>query len=600
MSYKTKFDFRGQSSCNNIVRHKLVPWLNRFRQKEDGAVVAFSLFLIILFLVMAGLGIDTMRHEMQRTRLASVADAASLAGAAAANNDAAKEAVREYFAKNGMADQLDAFGPDDVQITLNTSKVTVNTSLTVDTYLLGLSGVHTLSAAATATAEKRIPKLEIALVLDVSGSMAGDKLADLKVAAKQFVTTILDSADPGDAIISIVPFSFGVTPSDNLFNALNVAETHNYSTCIVFQESEFDNTAISPTQQYAQQIYTSRYDVSGNFQTLNSSWRSCYTDDYFRVLPYSISETDLHAKIDSLEADGNTSGHLGIKWAAGLLDPAFQPVVTQLIADGDVDAGLTNVPSEYNELATQKVVVMMGDGKNTSSYYFNDPNNLLDTSIAESHAIPDYRGPESDLWRVEYTTDVFDYAYRIRNPSRTSNDPSKCSSSRWECVYTTEDKTAYFLHDPDDSRYRDIDNSEWMTEAEFAAIPATLDGYQSHEQLSWENAWGQMTPDYYESITGIDDAFDDYSYQSRIDGSDKNTRMESSCNATKEKKIIIYTIGFEITAGGTAETYLRNCATTESNYYRASTDGNSDADDLDISSVFGSIASSIQNLRLTQ
>lgn len=229
MSYKTKFDFRGQSSCNNIVRRKLVPWLNRFRQKEDGAVVAFSLFLIILFLVMAGLGIDTMRHEMQRTRLASVADAASLAGAAAANNDAAKEAVREYFAKNGMADQLDAFGPDDVQITLNTSKVTVNTSLTVDTYLLGLSGVHTLSAAATATAEKRIPKLEIALVLDVSGSMAGDKLADLKVAAKQFVTTILDSADPGDAIISIVPFSFGVTPSDNLFNALNVAETHNLS-----------------------------------------------------------------------------------------------------------------------------------------------------------------------------------------------------------------------------------------------------------------------------------------------------------------------------------------------------------------------------------
>ena len=575
--------------------------LNRFQQDEDGAVVAMMLYMLVVFLILAGLGIDTMRHEMQRTRLAAVADAASLAGAAAPSTDAAKEVVRDYFAKVGMSDNLDAFGEDDVLITLNTAKVTVNTSVDVDTYLMKLVGVDTLSAAAGATAEKRVPKLEIALVLDVSGSMRGSKLTNLKSAAKQFVTTILNSADPGDAVISIVPFSFGVTPSDTMYDALAVRETHDKSTCIVFQGSDFADTAIipapsvgTPTKEYAQQIYTSRYDNSGQFNTLNSSWRSCYTDDYFRVLPYSVSESDLHAKIDSLEADGNTSGHLGIKWAAGLLDPAFRPVTQALIAANEVDSALSNVPAQYNELATQKVVVMMGDGKNTSSYYFDDPNGLLDTDTADSHVMPDYRGPGSDLWRVEYTTDVFDYAYRKRNPSRTSTDPSKCGNRRWTCVYKTEDKTAYYLRDPGSNDYWDIDNSQWITQAEFGNLSATLAGFKSAEQLSWEHAWGLMSPDYYKSVTGSSSAFNDYSYSETITGSIKNTRMASSCTAAKAdgKDVVIYTIGFEITEGGTAEQELRSCATSHSHYYRA--------EGVSIADAFNSIASNIQSLRLTQ
>ena len=594
MSNKTKFDFRGQTSRNTAARRKLVPWLNRFRKEEDGAVVALTLYMFVLFLILAGLGVDTMRHEMQRTRLAAVADAASLAGAAAPNNDAAKTIIQDYFAKNGMSDNLEAFGEDDVQITLNTSKVTVNTSVDVDTYLLKLAGVETMSAAATSTAEKRVPKLEIALVLDVSGSMAGDKLTNLKTAAKQFVTTILNSADPGDAIISIVPFSFGVTPSDNLYNALNVAETHDYSTCIVFKESEFGTTAISPTKEYPQQIYTSRYDISGNFQTLNSSWRSCYDDPYFRILPYSISESALHAKIDSLQADGNTSGHLGIKWAAGLLDPAFQPVVTQLIADGDVDATMTNVPAAYNELAVQKVVVMMGDGKNTNSYYFNDPNDLLDTDIVDSHAIPDYRGPGSDLWEVTYNDDVFQYRYYRYNHSYRRYTENYCyAGSNWICVYSNEERTNHFLFTPSRNEYWDTGDEQWLTQTEFNDLDVVVqDGEEQRFQLAWEEAWGLMSPDYHRSVTGNNSAYNDYAYQEEVDGSMKNSRMAASCSATKSKKVVIYTIGFEITAGGTAETELRSCATSHSNYYRA--------EGVNINDAFNSIATNIQNLRLTQ
>ncbi|MFD1160013.1 pilus assembly protein TadG-related protein [Roseovarius aestuarii] len=553
--------------------------LNRFCRDEDGAVVAFMLVMFVVFLMMGGIGIDTMRHEMERTRIAAIADAASLAGATAPNNAAAETVVRDYFEKIGMADALEDFGPDDIDITLNTSKVTVNTSIEVDTYLMQLMGVDTLSASGTATAEKRIPKLEIALVLDVSGSMAGDKLTDLKKAAKKFVTTMLESADPGDAVISIVPFSFGVTPTINMFEALNVIERHSYksigATCIVFQDDDFEDTAIDPLQPYVQQIYTSRYDVSGGFNTLNDSWRSCYNDAAHEILPYSINETALHNKIDALQADGNTSGNEGIKWAAGLLDPAFRPVTTQLIADGDVANTLTNVPASYSEPETQKVIVMMGDGANTSSYFFDDPNDLLDPSTADSHTQADYRGPNSDLYEVKY---------------QNNGNPV----------------SAYFIYSSVYNDYTDIDDvhsSQYLTQAEFDDLENTLTNYQETIRLDWEEAWGLMSPDYHKSATGVNSAYNDYADSGRVTGSMKNTRMDASCTAALGQNVVIYTIGFDVPQGGTAEQELEDCvgADNKDRYYRASVFGNGDPNSgLSIASVFGSIASSIQNLRLTQ
>ncbi|WP_299851219.1 vWA domain-containing protein [uncultured Roseovarius sp.] len=600
MSNNTISNFTVQSLRKSALRRYLAPRLNRFRNEEDGAVVAFTLYMFLVFMLMAGIGIDTMRHEMERTRLAAVADAASLAGAAAADNTAAKAVVEDYFDKIGMREYLDAFGEDDIQITLNTSKVTVNTSIDVETYLMRVMGVETLSAEADSTAEKRIPKLEISLVLDVSGSMRGSKLTEMKKAAKSFVTKIIDSADPGDAVISVVPFSFGVTPPDVVYEALTVDETHDNSTCLVFSEADFSDTAIDPDVTYAQQIYTSRYDINGDFNTLNASWRSCYDDDYFRFLPYSSSKTDLHNAIEALQADGNTSGHLGIKWGAALLDPAFDDVAKAVNPD------LTNFPAKYNELETQKVIVMMGDGKNTTSYYFKDPNGLLNPDTAETHASSDYRGPNSDLHEVKYKDEEFDYAQHRYKPSKKSNDPAKCSRSRWKCYYKASDAdlSTYFLYDENDDRFWDISNEDWMTPAEFAAYKQALEDNVdpngdplplliSAGPLDWEEAWGLMSPDYHSDITGSD-AYSEYKYDNNVSGSMKNTRMAAACTAAKaaDKKVVIYTIGFEIDEGGTAETELKNCATEFSKYYRAEGEK--------IKGAFNSIATNIQNLRLTQ
>jgi len=56
--------------------------------------------------------------------------------------------------------------------------------------------------------------------------------------------------------------------------------------------------------------------------------------------------------------------------------------------------------------------------------------------------------------------------------------------------------------------------------------------------------------------------------------------------------VVVYTIGFEVDEGGTAERQLKDCATTFAHYYRAR--------GINITDAFSSIASNVVNLRLTQ
>ena len=105
-------------------------------------------------------------------------------------------------------------------------------------------------------------------------------------------------------------------------------------------------------------------------------------------------------------------------------------------------------------------------------------------------------------------------------------------------------------------------------------------------------AWGLITPQYYGNITGDWSPWNDYVGSEYESGSTKNTHMLNVCSATKSNGVVVYTIGFEVSSGGTAETTLTGCASSANHYYPAST--------TSISAAFSSIASNVQNLRLTQ
>ncbi|WP_172977434.1 Tad domain-containing protein [Roseovarius sp. THAF9] len=625
-----------------------------FRRDEDGSMIILTLFIFMFMLVMAGLGVDSMRHEMHRAHLQATLDSAVLAGAGASSDEKAKEVVEDYFAKAGMSQYLNAIGEDDIDIGLNSAYVTASAEFDMDTYLMKLSGVDRLSTSAESTAQMRVPKLEIALVLDVSNSMnengtnGEDKIDNLETAAKQFVTTILDSVDPGNAVISIVPFSTSVTPSEDIYDALLVDERHDYSYCLNFDDDDYDSTALATDAAASddlslipmtQAIYTSRF---GDFDNLNWPWRSCYTEDGYRIMTFSSSETDLHTKIENMIAHGNTTGDLGVKWGAALLDPSFRDVTG------------TTVPVDYSDSETMKIIVMMGDGENSTTYFLPEDS--------------EYRGENSDLFYVEYQDEVFDYAYWIYNANYRwygSGNEWRCSQSWARCKYKSVTYESYVMRDPDsvhaagllttlqtalaaglqtagaacedlinaghgtngtkegpppsawenhncstleesiwdammdDWNYINITDGGIISGTDFVNLDEQ-DGFVARERYSWEEAWGLMSPDEYGDITGIYDAYHEYENSaSNIDGTKKNERMNKICTAAKDQGVVIYTIGYEVTEDGTAESSLKKCATgydsvEDSTAYYYAVDG------LDISDAFGSIAGNVQSLRLTQ
>ena len=75
--------------CHNVFAE--------FIRREDGSLIIFSLFLLIMMLMVAGMSVDLMRTETQRSRLQSTLDRAVLAGASLEQTLNSEDVVRDYF-----------------------------------------------------------------------------------------------------------------------------------------------------------------------------------------------------------------------------------------------------------------------------------------------------------------------------------------------------------------------------------------------------------------------------------------------------------------------------------------------------------------------
>ncbi len=175
------------------LRKPRIRQLQRFARQEDGSILIFSLFLLILMLMVSGMAVDLMRVETERARLQSTLDRAVLAGASLEQTLDSKDVVLDYFAKAGLSDYISA---DDVIVTPgdNSKTVYAKAFMSVDSYFMNLLGITHLDAPAVGEAEESLSNIEISLVLDISGSMnwnssysGDDKIDDLIDAAQEFV-----------------------------------------------------------------------------------------------------------------------------------------------------------------------------------------------------------------------------------------------------------------------------------------------------------------------------------------------------------------------------------------------------------------------------
>ncbi len=525
-----------------------------FIRDESGVMVFFSIFLFVIILLVAGIGVDLMHFEMKRTQLQNTLDRAVLAAADLQQPLDAAAVVQDYIDKAGIDATLT--GAPQVTSEINFKSVQANASLTVPTQFIHMVGVDNLVAPAAAAAEEAIDGIEVVMVLDVSGSMGwNNKLVNLKPAAREFVDTILGLAQVGDVTISIVPYNTQVNAGEALLSHYNASTEHSYSHCVDFDAADFDTTALSPEQALNR---TAHFDPWGSseraFPPVATAAQGglqqpvCPTTGFSEIMVMSNNATQLHNKINSFQAGGNTSIDVAMKWATALVDPDTQPVISAMIEDGDVSNFNAGRPVSFDEPQVLKVIVVMTDGENTSQYQLRE----------------DRRSGFSDVY---YNADADRYSIRIGS---TPNEYFWVHNSTWrDHAYgegTNENGSAQRLTYPELFAFNTL---KYNRSHNFQPAYVSLYGGAGA---------GMAANDWYNNL------------RQYVPAGAKDDRLQAICSQAKDNEVMIYSIGFEATTNG--ENQMRACASTPSHFF--------DVNGVEISSAFQAIAASIAQLRLTQ
>jgi Flp pilus assembly protein TadG len=548
-----------QNCFHNRITVRAAKAARAFRRSEAGTLTAFSLYIFIAMIMVVGLTIDLMRYEAVRTRLQSTTDRAVLASADLDNTRDARAVVEDYFDKAGLREYL-----KDVHVDqgINYKEVSAVVQAQIPTWFMNMSGIYDLDAFAASTAEERVQNIEISLVVDISGSMGwNNKIQNLRSAANEFVATIMQANDnlaadgTGLAAVSVIPYNAVVNTPDYLINQYNVRTHQPFSNCVRFSPSDFNSLSLSTTAELDRISHFDRnnsnlYEVN-NVATLRRPW--CPANDYGAILPLSTNLADLQGKINSLGAEGNTATDLGMKWAAALVDPASQGVITNLINDNRLDNRLQGRPVEYNDIETVKVVVLMTDGENTSQYDLKPE--------FKGTMSPVFYSANRDRYYV-YFEERADRGWRPwwdtgRRPDQDWNgNDEEDGNWRWNLPSNASD-AVQLSHTDLFSRF----SVRYVSEFFFRVQNDSERDLRNRYRNAWHTYAGNSAADNY---------------------------TLSICNALKAQNVQIFTIGFEAPQRG--RDLMRACATSPSFFY--------DVNGVEISEAFSSIANTIQQLRL--
>jgi Flp pilus assembly protein TadG len=174
----------------------------------SGSIGLIAAASIAVLCGVVGLAVDFGSAHRVRTQLQAALDAAVIASAQQKGSDAVQ--LETYARKHFKAN-----GGDDTRIeglTFAVSKNPADKSLTLTVtgglpnYFLPVIGFDTTHLTVSASARGQTPDLEVALVLDNTGSMR-TYMNELRTSASDLVDTLFDNAaDPNKLKIAVVPY----------------------------------------------------------------------------------------------------------------------------------------------------------------------------------------------------------------------------------------------------------------------------------------------------------------------------------------------------------------------------------------------------------
>lgn len=346
-----------------MLRRQIIALLRNYGRADRGNVTMIASFAIIVIVFAIGTAIDFGRLVTTRTALSAAVDAAALqAGSSGLTTKEALEALaKKVMARNYAEDQLGEL--IDFDLKLKGKTLTLDTTARFPTSFMRLAGIKYIDLPISAEVTKSGNNLEVALVLDTTGSMKGNKLESLKSAAKKFVDAVVwDNQSEFYSKVAVVPYSIGVNLGDlaadargpvssgtcnkpgcakyRFKNAKGANRTLNISSCVSERTGDEAFTDAPPSSAPVGRNY-----ASPNNPCLDSV-----------LMPLNANKDDIKDAIDNLAATGSTAGQIGIAWGWYALSADFG------LFTGD------SAPAAYGTELLSKIAVIMTDGEFNTGY----------------------------------------------------------------------------------------------------------------------------------------------------------------------------------------------------------------------------------------
>ena len=179
----------------------------KFLRHVKGNVSMIFAFSLIPIAGVAGAGVDYSRAVETRNQLQHATDAAALAGgrSLAIDDKSYKKIARNNFYEN----YKNAKFAKNVSLKVKKIKdgIRVDAAAKMDTTFLQVVGYDKIAMEVFSEIGVSNSKLEVALVLDNTGSMTGSKLASLKKSARVLVKALMRKKVNKHTRIAVVPFA---------------------------------------------------------------------------------------------------------------------------------------------------------------------------------------------------------------------------------------------------------------------------------------------------------------------------------------------------------------------------------------------------------
>jgi Flp pilus assembly protein TadG len=359
-----------------------------FRFDQRGNVAIVWALMATLLMLSVGAAVDVGRWLHARDQTVAAVDAALLAGGRALQTNASDEgaaiaAAQQFYTQNTatrlpvVSDTITfAVGNDGISMVANGTAYIQTLFLqiaSIDKLPLVAEGQQPIARAQLAVTggnDSQIQSLEISVMLDVTGSMAGQKLQDLKDSASDLINIVLlDGLNNLPVKVGIVPFSEDIRlpnttainkarGTSNLPSTKTITTGHGRSQTTTYYLSDCV-VERAGNQKYTDAAPASGQYVMAHYTTSSSGGKGvCTVPSSAAIAPLTSDKSSLLTIVSNLKAAGGTAGHLGTAWAWYLLSPNWASLWP------------SSTPAPYGT-TVKKIAILMTDGEYNTQYDSN-------------------------------------------------------------------------------------------------------------------------------------------------------------------------------------------------------------------------------------